>query len=125
MDGTLFLYAGSILPLVWGAAHLFPTKAVVRGFGDLSSDNRRTITMEWILEGVSLIFIGILVAMVTYVDPSNSISRLVYWVSFGFLNAFSIVSLFTGFRNSFVAFRLCPFIFTASSLLILAGCLLV
>ncbi len=125
MDGTLFLYTGSILPLVWGIAHLFPTKAVVRGFGDLSSDNRRTITMEWILEGVSLIFIGILVAMVTYVDPSNSISRLVYWVSFGFLNAFSIVSLFTGFRNSFAAFRLCPFIFTASSLLILAGCLLV
>ncbi len=124
MDGTLFLYIGSILPFGWGIAHLFPTKAVAQGFGDLSADNRRIILMEWIIEGVSLIFIGVLVALVTLIDRASTVSHAVYWASLILLNVFSIVSLFTGFRNSFVAFRLCPFVFTGSSILILVGCLL-
>jgi len=33
----------------------------------------------------------------------------------------SIVSLFTGFRISFLPFKLCPFIFTTSSILLILG----
>ena len=40
---------------------------------------------------------------------------------FSALNILSMVSVFTGFRNSFLAFRLCPFVFTGSSILIVAG----
>jgi len=123
MTGSILLYIGSLLPLGWGIAHLFPTRAVVQAFGDISSDNRRIITMEWILEGVALIFVGLLVALVTFVDPTGTASRAVYWSAFGVLNIFSAVSLFTGFRNSFIAFRLCPLIFTGSSILVLAGAL--
>jgi hypothetical protein len=39
-------YLGAVLTGLWGVAHLFPTKAVVEGFGDISVDNRRIITME-------------------------------------------------------------------------------
>ena len=46
---------------LWGIAHLFATRAVVKGFGEISKDNKKIITMEWIVEGVSLIFIGTLV----------------------------------------------------------------
>lgn len=121
MNGALLSYVGSFLVLGWGIAHLFPTRNVVSAFGEISPDNRRIITMEWITEGVALIFIGVLAALVTYLDRSSVISGAVYWTSFGALNSLSVVSLFTGFRNSFIAFKLCPFIFTGSSILIGVG----
>jgi hypothetical protein len=121
MLNHVLLYIGSALPFIWGISHLFPTKSVVEGFGDISLDNKRIITMEWIIEGVALIFIGVLVALLTYVDYSNTISRLAFWLSFSVLNALSVVSLFTGFKVNFLPFKLCPFIFTGSSILIILG----
>jgi hypothetical protein len=50
-------------------AHLFPTKSVVRGFGDISQDNKNIIAMEWLVEGVALIFVGVLVVIITVIDP--------------------------------------------------------
>jgi hypothetical protein len=74
MNGAILLYLGSFLVFGWGVAHLFPTGNVVRGFGDISPDNRRIITMEWIIEGVALVFIGVLVAFVTYLDSGSSVA---------------------------------------------------
>ena len=121
MTNQILLYLASVLPLIWGIAHLVPTKSVVAGFGDISLDSRRVITMEWITEGVSLIFIGILLACVTYTDYTSVVSTIVYWASFGALNALSLVSLLTGFKIRFLPFRLCPVIFTSSAILILLG----
>ncbi len=121
MLNHILLYVGSALPLLWGVAHLFPTKSVVEGFGDISLENKRIIMMEWIIEGVALIFIGILVASVTYLDYTSTISRTIYWLSFAMLNTLSLVSVFTGFRVGFLPFKLCPFIFTTSSILIVLG----
>ena len=121
MLNHILLYVGSALPLLWGISHLFPTGSVVEGFGDISLENKRIIMMEWIIEGVSLIFIGILVATVTYLDYTSSISRTIYWLSFAMLNTLSLVSVFTGFRVGFLPFKLCPFILTASSILIILG----
>ena len=80
--------------------------------------------MEWIVEGVALIFIGVLVATVTVVDPSSPVTRAVYWLAFIGLNALSVVSLFTGFKVNFIPYKLCPVIFTGTSILILLGILL-
>ncbi len=121
MINLLLLYLGAVLTILWGVVHLFPTKSVVEDFGDISPDNKMIITMEWIVEGVSLIFIGAVVAVVTYLDPSSVVSRAVYWVCFVALNTLSLVSLFTGFKVNFLPFKLCPVIFTASSILILLG----
>ncbi len=121
MAGSLLLYLASLLAVMWGIAHLFPTRNVVQGFGDISLDNRRVITMEWINEGATLIFIGVLTAAVTFVDPGSLAARTVYWLAFVMLNALSIISLFTGFRVNFLPYRLCPIIFTGSSILILLG----
>jgi hypothetical protein len=54
----VLVYVGSFIVLSWGVSHLFPTRSVTAGFGDISPDNRRIITMEWIVEGVSLVFTG-------------------------------------------------------------------
>ncbi len=121
MIGTILIYTGAFFALGWGIAHLFPTRTVVRSFGEISEDNRRIITMEWITEGVALIFIGVLIAIVTSVDRDNLVSRAVYWTTFCALNILSVVSLFTGFRISFIPYKLCPFIFTGSSILVIAG----
>jgi len=117
----ILLYFGSALTAIWGIAHLFPTKSVIRGFGEIAADNKRIIAMEWITEGVALIFIGVLVAIVTAIDSSNMVSTAVYVVSGIGLLVLAIVSLFTGFRVNFLPFKLCPFIFTASATLILVG----
>ena len=68
MADQIILYLGAFLTFLWGVAHLFPTRSVVEGFGEISQDNRRIIAMEWIVEGVSLIFIGLIVASLTWVD---------------------------------------------------------
>lgn len=120
MNGPL-LYLGAGLTAVWGIAHLFPTASVVKGFGDISRDNRRIIMMEWIVEGVSLILVGALVAAAASIDPAQAVSRAVFLISAGGLLILALVSLFTGFKVRFIPFKLCPLIFTVSAVLILVG----
>jgi hypothetical protein len=121
MVNLILLYLGSGLTVIWGIAHLFPTKSVVQGFGEITIDNKRIIQMEWINEGLALIFIGALVATVTVIDPSNGVSTAVYFLSVIMLLVMAVVSFFTGFKIRFLPFKLCPFIFTASAVLILVG----
>jgi hypothetical protein len=120
---SILLYVGGALTALWGITHLFPTKSIVAGFGDISDDNRHIITMEWIVEGVSLIFIGVLVALVTAVDPNTAVSDSVYISSAICLLVLAAVSLFTGFKVAFLPFKLCPVIFAVSAVLILVGAL--
>ncbi|MDH3651976.1 MAG: hypothetical protein OEQ53_19980 [Saprospiraceae bacterium] len=119
----VLLYIGGSTALIWGVAHLFPTRNVVRDFGDISQDNRRIIAMEWINEGATLIFLGVLTIIITLTHASAPASVLVYWFVAGMLVVLAVISLFTGFRVRFLPFRLCPFIFTASALLIVLGVL--
>jgi hypothetical protein len=121
MTDQILLYIGAALTLLWGIAHLFATKSVVQGFGEISLDNRRIITMEWLIEGVALIFIDILVATVTSIDHASPVSKAVYLVSVAALFALALISLFTGFKVRFLPFELCPVIFSFSAALILAG----
>ncbi len=115
------LYIGSALTGIWGISHLFATRGVVKGFGPLTEDNRRIITMEWIVEGVALVSVAVLVAAVTAVDSSAAAAAAAYAAAVGTLIVLAIVSLFTGFKIKFWPFRLCPAIFTASAILIALG----
>jgi len=118
----LLIIIGGILALIWGTAHLFPTRSVVAAFGNISPDNIRIITMEWMNEGFTLIFIGFLVLALTLFGDSNSkTAKIVYLLSFIMLESMSVLSLFTGFNIDFLPFKLCPFIFTTAGLLILQG----
>ena len=121
---VILLYLGSGLTILWGISHLIPTKNVVQDFGDISLDNRHIITMEWIIEGVSLIFIGVLIAVVTVMDPDSIVSNAVYITSGIGLLGLALVALFTGFKVNFLPFKLCPFILTTSAALILIGALI-
>lgn len=118
----LFVYLGATLAMIWGAAHLFPTRSVVKGFGNITADNVQIIRMEWINEGLTLIFIGLLTIVCTILNKDESrVIKAVYMLVFIMLISMSILSLFTGFKVDFLPFRLCPFIFTSSGLMILQG----
>jgi hypothetical protein len=118
---TIFFSLSGALTIIWGIAHLFPIKNVVRNFGDISMDNKRIITMEWIIEGISLIFIGILTILIAISGSTSDLSRYVYITIIIMLVTLSIVSFFTGFRVKFLPYRLCPVIFLTSAILIFLG----
>ena len=124
MLNQVLLYTGSAFILFWGIAHLFPTRSVVSGFGDISVDNKRIITMEWIIEGIALIFIGLINAIVTAIDHTSSISLVIYLSSGLVLIVLAFVSFLTGFKISFLPFKLCPVIFITAAVLIILGALL-
>ena len=115
------LYVASGMTGLWGVAHLLATRGVVAGFGDLTPDNRRIITMEWIVEGVALISTAAFVAAATAISPQAAVASAVYAVAAATLAVLAIVSLFTGFKVAFLPFRLCPVIFGVSAALIVWG----
>ena len=121
----ILLLAGAILVAFWGIAHLFPTKGVVRNFGDISQDNRRIITMEWVGEGISLAFVGSLVALVTIAaGPDDEVSKLVYFCAAAFLVIMAVWHSLTGARTKAMPMKLCPVIFSTGAALFILGSLL-
>ena len=120
----LMLYAGAGIIAIWGIAHLANTKGALDSFEPMSVDTRRVTAMEWIMEGLTLTFIATLVVLVTAVaDAQGLASTLVFRVSAGMLLVMAVVSLFTGARVSFWAYRLCPAIFGTSAVLFWIGSL--
>jgi hypothetical protein len=122
MLSYVLLFLGSAAVAFWAVMHLTKTRPVVAGFEPLSDDNRHVLRMEWIVEGVALLFVAALVAVVTVLQsPGGTGSGLVYAMSGGFLLTMAVVSLFTGARASLLPYELCAPIFTSAALLILIG----
>ena len=118
---TFLLFAGAAILLFWGLMHISKTAPVVKTFGELSIDKKRILSMEWISEGILLVFLGLLVTAATLVEPHIPVA---YWLSAVTLLVMAAVSLATGARTPQLPFKLCPPIFTIAAALILAGSLL-
>ena len=122
MTGNILLYIGSAVIIIWGIAHIIPAKSVVNGFGSISQDNRRIITMEWVAEGLTLCFIGLLVLIVTLlVQSGNQVSDIVYRISAAMLLVMAVWTLTTGARTSILPIKICPAVKTIVAVLFLAG----
>jgi len=125
MINDILLYIGSILITLWGIAHIIPTKSVVNGFGPISEDNKRIITMEWVAEGLTLCFIGLLVLFITILGGSqNPASIIVYRISALMLIVMAGWTLLTGARTSIVPIKICPLVKTAVAILFFLGTVL-
>jgi hypothetical protein len=121
----LFLYTGSVIIIIWGIAHLIPTKAIVDGFGEISPDNRKIITMETIAEGMTLCFLGILVILVTLMgDWQCRTASIVYYLTAIMLMFMALLTLLTGARTSLLPYKICPFVKMIAAILILLGIIL-
>lgn len=123
MSADLLVYVGSLISILWGAAHIAPVKSVVAGFGPISEDNRRIITMEWVAEGLTLIFIGALAALVAFsAGVENPVSVIVLRSSAVILIVLAMWTFLTGARTPILAMKLCPIVkSTVALLFLLAG----
>ncbi len=83
MSAEFLLYSGSLLIIIWGITHLIPTKSMLKVFGELSGDNNKIVMMEWIVEGISIISIGILVIIVTSVAGAEKVGSRIVFISSG------------------------------------------
>ena len=125
MINNILLYIGSTVIFIWGLAHILATKSVVTGFGSISNDNKRIITMDWIAEGLTFWFIGLLVFLITILAGSqNSVSIIVYRASAVMLIVMAVLSLFTGARTSIIPMKICPLIKTVVAILFFLGSIL-
>ncbi|HXH85241.1 MAG TPA: hypothetical protein VNI35_00360 [Nitrospira sp.] len=119
---AFLLYTGSSVIFLWGLGHLLPTRNIVRGFGSQSEDNVRIITMEWIAEGLSLCFIGVLVFItVLFAGPNSQAVKIVAPACAILLFALATLSIFTGARTAIWAMRICPIIKTITAVLFFSG----
>jgi hypothetical protein len=122
MVNEVLLYIGSIVILVWGIGHIIPSKSVFSGFGSISEDNKRIIKMEWIAEGLTLIFIGALVLAITILaGAQNIVAMYVFRISAVMLIVMAALTAATGAKTSIVPIKICPFVKTAVAILFLLG----
>ena len=120
--GITFIYVASVIIFVWGVAHIIPTKNVVRGFGQLSNDNRRIIIMEWVGEGLALCFIGLLATLVTLLGGTeNPVSKMVLWACALMSLIMGGWTLLIGFKTSIIPIKICPLVLTIVAILFFVG----
>jgi hypothetical protein len=121
--GNVLAYTAAGLVALWGIAHLVPTAEIVAGFGEISVDNRRVLLMEWVAEGLTMLFISVLVIAVTAVaGADDAVVVLVYRVGAGGLVVMGAWTALTGARTPVIWFKICPVILTATAaLLVTAG----
>lgn len=124
MNETL-LYIGSAVIILWGIAHLIPTRAIVNGFGDISADNRKILTMECLAEGLSLIFLGVLPLLVTiFGNPASDTARIVYIACGVMLLVMALLTALTGARTPQIPYKICPAVKTIVAVLYILGAVL-
>ncbi len=121
----ILAFFGAAAIFLWGAGHLIATRSVVSGFGELTTDNSRIITMEWLAEGLTLCFIGVLSALVTLqAGVASPTAIIVLRACAGMLLVLAVVSAFTGARTSVLPMKLCPMVKSAVAALFVAATLL-
>ena len=125
MINDILLYIGSIVIILWGIAHIVPTKSIVNGFGPISQDNKRIITMESIAEGITLCFIGVLPLLVTSLAGSQSqAADIVYLTCAVMLLIMAILTAVTGASTSILPYKICPVVKTIVAILFFLGSML-
>ncbi len=122
MTSTILLAVGSLVPIVWGISHIAPVRSVVAGFGPLTPDNRRILTMEWVAEGLALIFLGCLTGLVLVTrGPAGAGAVLVYRAVAAMLIVMAVWTAVTGARTAIVPMKICPIVKSASALCLIFG----
>lgn len=122
MINDILLYVGAVLITLWGISHIVPARSVVQGFGSISADNKRIILMEWVAEGLTLCFIGILVFLLTVLGFSKDPAAVfVYRACAIMLLIMAAWTLMTGARTSIVPIKICPIVKTVVAVLFLVG----
>jgi hypothetical protein len=111
------VYIASVMLMVWGVAHIIPARNIVKGFGDITADNKKILTMEIIAEGLTLIFLGALPFIVLAYPGWDLVPRLVIMSEAVMLVIMAGVTLFTGARTPVIWYKICVAVKTLAAAL--------
>lgn len=104
-------YLGSTLLVIWSIVHLLPTRAVVREFGQMDSDNVRQVIIGWVTEGLTLMFIGVMVLLLLiFKESDNGTTQMVMQITSGYLLVLAFVSYVVGNRTNLLPLSASPLI---------------
>ena len=122
MLNETLIYIGSSIIIAWGIAHLIPTRQIVKGFGDISDDSKKILTMELLAEGFTLIFLGVLPLVFTILSgPQGKPADIVYLSAAAMLLLMAVLTAFTGARTPDIPYKICPVIKTVTAVLFILG----
>ncbi len=122
MLSDFLIYPGAIITIAWGIYHVFPTKKLRAAIDKKKWESREILFMEWILEGITLIFIGSLVlAVYTSEGGADTAAHIVYRGSGIMLAVMATWTLITGAITSFRPLQICPFVKLVAGALIFFG----
>jgi hypothetical protein len=118
----MLAYAGGLVLVAWGAAHIAPTRAIVVSFQPITTDNRRVLVLEWVAEGFTHIFLGALVILITALGAQSG-EHVVYRAGAAFLLLLVGLTAATGARTPVVWYRICLVVLSSVAGLLLAASL--
>ncbi len=122
MANEILIYIGSAIIILWGIAHILSKRAIVKGFGEISEDNKKILAMEVTAEGVTLIFLGVLPLIITlFGNSQNYEAHVVYFLAALVLLAMGLITLLTGARTPVVWYKICVAVKVLTAALYLAG----
>ena len=107
---SVLVYIGSIIIFAWGVSHIIPTKSVVKSFELKEIDQRRILKMEWVSEGLTLCFIGILAAVTTINGNENKLGKIVLICLSSMLLIMAGWTQLTGAKTKIIPIKLCPIV---------------
>jgi hypothetical protein len=120
MSSTILIYIASVILILWGIAHIIPTKKIAEGLASATAEQKAMFTMEWIIGGLYLIFLGALVLLVTlFAGKGNPTAILVYRLSVASLVISAGITWWFGRKTRVIPIRICPFVQLISAILIL------
>jgi hypothetical protein len=118
---AVLAYVAAAVVAFWGLAHVIPTRRVVAGFGEVSVDNRRVITQEWLAEGIAMWGTAAFVIAATAAAGPGDVRAWVYRVAAALLVAVGVLTGVTGARTAVVWFKVCPAVMALAAGLLLAA----
>jgi hypothetical protein len=116
------LYTASALIAAWGLALLIATRDVITEFPSFSVEQRRVFVMGWAIDGLTHLFLSVLIVVVTVLgDPKNTVSRGVYASSASLLAIIAVLTALTGARTSVVWYKVGMIVALAVAVLLVVG----
>jgi small-conductance mechanosensitive channel len=92
----VFLYIVGIISVTWGIIHLFPSKNIAFKYGKLMVENTQNLTMEWIIESIIMILLGLLILGLNIPDyKKNNRSKATKLISTIALAVLLLLSLYS------------------------------
>jgi hypothetical protein len=116
----IMIYIGAALLILWGIWYLYCTQRIINGFGKLSPDNKKILTLGLITKGLFFIFLGIFTVF--------SVIYGFYYLSYIQLRMVVVMliilaglSLMTGINTKKYHMKFCPVVELMAAAMIFVG----